>query len=180
MSQQLTDEEMIAAFNAEDETTPAPVTVSTEAPAEAPKPPKLTKKQIGQLRRQYFTITHGTVTACGHKAKFSQTQQPNTNCVNCWVAYFMTAVDLEGIHAIISNRGVKELERQKGKKFVKQFHGFLSSRLLPMLNNEVNKALPEMPVPAEESVKIEGSVISVQENETSKDRLSVNDAVSSL
>lgn len=159
MSQQLTDEEMIAAFNAEDEAS-TPITVSTEVPAEAPKPPKLTKKQIGQLRRQYFTITHGTVTACGHKAKFSQTQQPNSNCVNCWVAYFMTAVDLEGIHAIISQRGVKELERQKGKKFVKQFHGFLSSRLLPMLNNEVNKALPEMPVPAEESAKIEGSVIS--------------------
>lgn len=144
------------------------------------KPPELTAKQLGQLRRQYFTVVHGRVKACGHKAKFSKTQQPNSNCTDCWTAFFMTSVDLEGVHVLLTQRGVPELVKQRGKKFVKMFHGFLSSRLLPTLAAEVNKGLSEMPVPAT-NVQIEGSVIDVQKDKTNEDRSDThNDAIPAL
>lgn len=56
----------------------------------------------------------------------------------------MTSVDLEGVHAIITQSGVQELIKQKGTKFTKMFHGFLSAKLLPVLNAEA-QALPIEP-----------------------------------
>ena len=93
------------------------------------KPPELTKKQIGQLRRQYVTIVHGTVRVCGHSAKFSVTKQPNNNCVSCWEAFFMTAVDLDAVHKLLVEQGVKALEKKYGTKFTRNFHGFLATAL---------------------------------------------------
>jgi hypothetical protein len=97
----------------------------------APKPPQLTRKQIGQLRRQYITIVHGYVRACGHKAKFNATKQPKNNCVECWKAFFMTVVDLEAVHKLLTEQGVKALEAKYGTKFMRNFHGFLSTMLNP-------------------------------------------------
>lgn len=103
------------------------------------EPEKLTKKQIGQLRRQYVTTVHGTVKACNHKAKFSKDKQPGNNCVHCWQAFFMTSVDLDFIHAVLTQKGGKALVALKGTKFVRMFHGFLSQKMLPMLNAEIDK-----------------------------------------
>lgn len=122
-----------------EQTTPSPSNLTeTVAEPEAPAapPPTLTKKQLGQLRRQYLTVVHGTVRACGHKAKFDKTKQPGNNCVHCWGAYFATSVDLEWVHAVLTEKGVPELVKQKGLKFTKMFHGFLSSSLLPALAAE--------------------------------------------
>jgi hypothetical protein len=128
------------------------VTVSDPELTE-PKPaePKLTRQQIGQLRRQYLTLVNGTVTACGHKDNFSKTQQragkpPGNNCVECWTAFFMTSVDLEGVHVILTTQGVRALTAIRGKKFVKMFHGFLTSRLLPSLTAEAEQLVPADPV----------------------------------
>ena len=118
-----------------------PITVSAGegyAPP-APAPEKLTRKQIGQLRRQYVTITHGTVKACEHKARFGKGNDPKNNCIYCWEAYFMTSVDLDFIHAVLTQKGGKALVALKGTKFVRMFHGFLSSKMLPMLQAEINK-----------------------------------------
>lgn len=93
------------------------------------KPPQFTKKQLGQLRRQYVTITHGTVRACGHAAKFTATKQPNSNCVDCWKAFFMSVVDLDNVHKMLTEQGVKVLEKKYGIKFVRNFHGFLATAL---------------------------------------------------
>jgi len=103
---------------------------------------ELTRKQLGQLRRQYVTINHGRVKACNHLAKFSATQPPKGNCVECWKAWFMTQCDLDSLHVILTQQGAKELIKQRGVKFVKALHGFLASCLLPTLINEVNKAIP--------------------------------------
>jgi hypothetical protein len=112
----------------------------TPPPEEVSTPPeKLTRKQIGQLRRQYYTVVHGTVKACGHKAKFAKGKDPGNNCVHCWSAYFMTSVDLDLIHAVLTQKGGKALVAMRGTKFVRMFHGFLSSKMLPMLNAEINK-----------------------------------------
>jgi hypothetical protein len=119
-----------------EETMLAPNSEEQELPETSTPPEKLTRKQLGQLRRQYFTVIHGTVKACEHKAKFSKEKQPGNNCVGCWEAYFMTSVDLDFVHAVLTEKGVPELVKQKGKKFVKMFHGFLSSKLLPALAAE--------------------------------------------
>lgn len=126
-----------------------------EPAAPAPAPDKLTKKQIGQLRRQYITIVNGVVKSCGHKDNFSKTDRrdgkiPSNNCAGCWEAYFMTSVDLDLIHAVLTTKGANALIAMKGKKFVRMFHGFLSSKMLPMLAAEIeNKTLPEEVAPAQ-------------------------------
>ena len=125
------------------------LTSSTEEPTLPAAPPeKLTRKQLGQLRRQYLTITHGTVKACEHKARFSRDHDPKNNCVDCWSAYFATSVDLELIHTVLTSRGGKALVAMKGTKFTKMFHGFLSSQLLPALAAEINKEAPQDEAPA--------------------------------
>jgi len=113
-------------------------------PPEAPAPEKLTRKQIGQLRRMWITKVNGTVTACGHKDNFSKTEKregkpPNNNCIYCWEAFFMTSVDLDFIHTVLTQKGSKALVAMKGTKFVRMFHGFLSTKMLPMLQAEINK-----------------------------------------
>jgi hypothetical protein len=134
------------------EQTEPSLTSSTEEPEPTAAPPeKLTRKQLGQLRRQYLTITHGTVKACEHKARFSRDHDPKSNCVDCWSAYLETSVDLEFVHTILTTKGVAELTKIKGKKFVRMFHGWLSSNLLPALKAEVEEK------PKEETVHIEGS-----------------------
>jgi hypothetical protein len=131
------------------------LTNSTEEPEMPAAPPeKLTRKQIGQLRRQYLTTVHGTVKACGHKAKFSKDHNPTNNCVYCWAAFFATSVDLEFVHTVLTTKGGKALVAMKGTRFVRMFHGFLSSSLLPALAEEINK---------EEPAKIEGSVFAENE-----------------
>ena len=100
-------------------------TVSTE-PSPVPAPQLPTRKQLGQLRRRYLTIVHGVVRACGHKAKFSSTKQPTNNCVDCWVAFFSTSVDLLSVHKLLADKGVRGLEAEYGTKFMRAFHGFLA------------------------------------------------------
>jgi hypothetical protein len=65
----------------------------------------------------------------------------------------MTSVDLEGVHVILTTQGVRALTAMRGKKFVKMFHGFLTSRLLPSLTAEA-----EQLVPADPAVIIEGGL----------------------
>jgi hypothetical protein len=48
----------------------------------------------------------------------------------------MTSVDLDFIHSVLSTKGAKELEKIHGTKYVRMLHGFLSSKLLPMLAAE--------------------------------------------
>ena len=108
-----------------------------EMPAAPPE--KLTRKQIGQLRRQYLTTVYGTVKACDHLARFSKDHDPKNNCIDCWSAYLETSVDLEFVHTILTTKGVAELTKIKGKKFVRMFHGWLSSQLVPALSEEIQK-----------------------------------------
>lgn len=116
---------------------PEPATIAMDSVSAAtPEAPKLTKKQIGQLRRQYVTVVHGTVKACGHKAKFSNTKQPTNNCVDCWKAFFITVVDLDTVHKVLTEQGVKAFEAKYGTKFMRNFHGFLATSLNPGATNE--------------------------------------------
>ena len=153
--------DLMAYNHVEDTVTVAEVAKEVATP---PAPREYTRKELGQLRRQYVTINHGRVKACGHKAKFSATQQPKNNCVDCWEAYFLTSVDLEGVHVVLTKQGVRALVAQRGTKFVKMFRGFLSAKLLPALNAEAAKQ--------EQGVTIEGGTIGnkdgkIQDNSSS-------------
>lgn len=117
-----------------------PSLLKPEAPAAPPE--KLTRKQLGQLRRAHITITHGTVKACGHLARFSKDHDPKNNCIDCWSAFFATSVDLDLIHAVLTQKGGKALVAMKGTKFVRMFYGFLSSKLLPALAAETQVETP--------------------------------------
>jgi hypothetical protein len=122
-----------------------------------PAPEQLTQKQIGQLRRQHLTTVHGTVRVCGHKEKFAKGKDPGNNCVHCWAAYFMTSVDLDFVHTVLTSKGAKALVAIKGTKFVRMLHGFLAGQMLPMLNAETDKAV---------AAQIVGGTFGVQENQT--------------
>jgi hypothetical protein len=65
----------------------------------------------------------------------------------------MTEVDLEGLHVVLTQQGVKALIAQRGEKFVKMFRGFLSTKLLPQLKAEAEQLVPSDPT------VIEGSAI---------------------
>ena len=108
-------------------------------------PEKLTKKQIGALRRAHITVTHGSVIKCGHKAKFGPTKTPGNNCVSCWEAFFKTAVDLEALHTLVTTEGPKGMEKKYGKKFMRNFHGFLATELMRS---------PALPKPSTEGFNI--------------------------
>lgn len=56
----------------------------------------------------------------------------------------MTSVDLDLIHAVLTQKGSKALIAMKGTKFVRMFHGFLSTKMLPMLAAEINKETEAM------------------------------------
>lgn len=82
--------------------------------------PKLTKRQIGELRNKFFTKRQGTVVVCGHK--IGANDEPNTNCKDCWEAYFRTHTGVvKGIEAIIATFGEVELVKARGSKFVKRY-----------------------------------------------------------
>jgi hypothetical protein len=52
----------------------------------------------------------------------------------------MTAVNLEDVHKVLTEQGVKALVARYGKKFVRQFHGFLAMSLMP---KEEPKDIPQ-------------------------------------
>lgn len=79
---------------------------------------------------------HGTVRACGHKAKFTTTKAPTNNCVDCWRAFFASIADLEAIHKDLTENGVKKFTAKYGDKFVRNFHGFLATTLNREFNND--------------------------------------------
>jgi hypothetical protein len=43
----------------------------------------------------------------------------------------MTAVDLDAVHKMLTEKGVRALEARYGRKFLRNFHGFLSTQLMP-------------------------------------------------
>jgi hypothetical protein len=93
------------------------------------KPKPLTRAEFGKLRRQHITVVHGTVKACGHL--FDPKRTPRmSNCSDCWLAYFYTAVDTAAIHDDLLKGGKKRLEAVYGRTFTKEFGKFLLSQMI--------------------------------------------------
>ena len=111
------------------------------APALEPKPERPTEAQIRAMRRQFVTLRHGTVRACGHKIDLSR--QPKNNCESCWEAWFKTTDNLlVTLHEHLVTRGLASLKAQFGDKLVKQFARFLDRELNQQQEQETN-GVPE-------------------------------------
>ena len=135
-------------LNQQESNPPSSTDEFAEPTPPAPAPEKLTRKQLGQLRRQYITIVNGTVKACGHKDNFSKNERregkpPNNNCVDAGKLISSPVSILDFVHAVLTTKGAPALIAMKGTKFTRMFHGFLSSKMLPMLAAEVNAAHKE-------------------------------------
>lgn len=106
--------------------------------------PKLSRKEIGELRRRYMTVEHSAVNKCGHK--LDTNHQPKDNCPDCWEAYFKVGLDLAEVQKVFGMEdGAYQLERKFGKKFVKRFKQFLHDELM---------ALAVAPPSPEEALKV--------------------------
>lgn len=93
-----------------------------DIPAEPKK--EYSRAEIGKMRRQFMTIHHGCVTACGHA--YVPSSDPRLNCEDCWVAHFMTQEGLlRGVNAIVRTFGIPQLKKTRGDKFVKHYERFL-------------------------------------------------------
>jgi hypothetical protein len=99
--------------------------IAGEKPPEVPKQPELTRKQIGELRRRYFTKEYSRVLKCGHK--FDPNSIPRTHCDACWEVYFRS-IDLVEIHNALQ-ASVQAVVTQYGEVFVKQFRRFVQHSL---------------------------------------------------
>ena len=60
----------------------------------------------------------------------------------------MTSVDLDFIHTVLTQKGANALMAIHGKKFVRMFHGFLSTKLMPILAAEIKKEAEAAEAPA--------------------------------
>lgn len=105
-----------------------------EAPTELlhdvdiPATPKkdYSRAEIGKMRRQFMTIQHGKVVACGHA--YVPSSDPRFNCEDCWVAHFMTQEGLlRGVNAIVRTFGIPQLKKTRGERFVKHYERFLAA-----------------------------------------------------
>lgn len=88
---------------------------------------ELTKKDIGKIRKMYFTVKHSIVEECGHK--YNDLQEPRNNCPHCWFAYLNTHGDMVKLadEAFHEQNGPELLAKLKGDKFVKMFVRFMST-----------------------------------------------------
>lgn len=90
---------------------------------------KPSRREIGEYRRRYVTVTHPEVVACGHK--FSGQVPNQSNCYFCWESWFKLNPDLDKLHQILSDEGPKGLEKKYGSKVVKAFKKFLQEEFMP-------------------------------------------------
>ena len=113
-----------------EETFALPIPEKHDLAAATPVPERTyTKKEIGQMRKRFFTIQHSTVTACGHKFK-TDGSTPSTNCDDCWWAFFQTSPELlERLHNVLRTGGPSVLIATMGRKFVKKFGKYLETVL---------------------------------------------------
>lgn len=94
---------------------------------EEEKPREISRKELGQIRKHYYTVQHPEVTACGHKIDLGK--PPVRNCEECWYAYFKTSANLEEIRTVMGVGGISGLTARFGIKFAKAFRDFLHFEL---------------------------------------------------
>jgi hypothetical protein len=101
--------------------------------------PQLTPSEIRKLRRQFVTVTHPRVEACGHRLDLSR-QPRMRNCQSCWLTWLNNHGELVQTADELHNTegGVDMLISLQGVKFLKWFRRFMAgvASLKPSLKQE--------------------------------------------
>ncbi len=85
-----------------------------------------TEKTIAMLRGKYFTVRHVLLTDCGHR--IDMTNEPKTNCENCWFQWLNRHGKLvETADQFFREYGKPRLVAMRGAKFVRNFLRFMST-----------------------------------------------------
>lgn len=92
-------------------------------------PEQISRKQLGKLRRQYWTRTLPRAVKCGHRIDPSHI--PQLNCEHCWEVYFTSLETVTEIHEVLAEKGKRAAEAQYGTKLIEAFQRYLQNALLP-------------------------------------------------
>lgn len=102
--------------------------ITLEKPEE-PKPEQLSRRQIGQLHRRYWTVELPRATKCGHR--LDPGKRPQLNCECCWEVYFTSLENVTELHETLVEHGKRAAESKYGTKVIKAFQRYLNNALLP-------------------------------------------------
>jgi hypothetical protein len=93
--------------------------------AEPPKMP--TPAEMRKLRKQYVTVQHPKVVACGHSLDLSR-QPAHTNCESCWFAWFQNHGEVvQQCDEMFQADGGVLIVQLQGKKFLHRYLQFMST-----------------------------------------------------
>jgi len=97
----------------------------------APQPetvlPKLTRGEIGKLRKQYITVQHPRVIGCKHRLDLKR-QPTHRNCHKCWFAWFQNNKEVVATADEVFKNGHFELiVKLQGHKFYNYFTRFMGT-----------------------------------------------------
>jgi hypothetical protein len=89
--------------------------------------PKLTKRQLGKIRRVHVTIQHPIAAQCGHRLDL--TKQPrNRNCENCWFNWLNhNGAVVQTAEELIAGGNSRMVVQLQGQKFLDNVLKFLST-----------------------------------------------------
>jgi hypothetical protein len=111
-----------------DADSPAPIPINEPTTIIDDKKPPLTQTEIRKLRRQFITVVHPRVAACGHK-HVADKQPRHRNCPHCWFAWFQNHGELvqttDELHS--TEGGIAMILQLQGAKFLRRFRQFMST-----------------------------------------------------
>ena len=96
-------------------------------PAPEPVIPKLTKAEIGKIRKQYITVKNPRVIICKHRLNL-KSQPRHRNCENCWWAWFQNNGEMVKTADDAYQSGHPEIiVMLQGQKFFEYFVKFMAT-----------------------------------------------------
>ena len=101
--------------------------IEEATPAPDPVIPKITRAQIGKIRKQHITVQHSRVVGCGHRLDLKR-QPRHNNCENCWWAWFQNNGEMVKTADEAFQSGHPEIiVMLQGNKFYKNFLKFMAT-----------------------------------------------------
>ncbi len=86
----------------------------------------LSEGELKKLRKQYVTIQHPRVSACGHKLDMGR--KPRLNCQHCWFAFFQNHGEMvQQLDEMYTQEGKELIIQLQGIQFYDMWRKFLST-----------------------------------------------------
>lgn len=86
-----------------------------------------TPGKMKKLRKQFITVQHPKVAACGHELDLSR-QPVHKNCDTCWFAWFQNHGEIvQQCDEMFQADGGKMIIQLQGKKFLHRWRQFMAT-----------------------------------------------------